>query len=47
MQPGSIQRAMESFNWQYAFESKTVNGKVQVLSEVFIYTLRNFVSHKS
>ena len=27
----SIQRAIENFSWQYAFESKTINEKVQVL----------------
>ena len=27
----SIQHAIENFNWQYAFESKTINEKVQVL----------------
>ena len=39
---GSIQRATENFNWQYAFESETVNGKVQLLMHI----LRNFASHK-
>ena len=33
--------------WQYAFASKTINEKVQVLSEVLMNMLRNFVPHKS
>ena len=36
---GSIQRAIENFNRQYAFESKTINGKVPVLSEVLMNIL--------
>ena len=28
----SIQRTIENFNWEYAFESKTINEKIQVLS---------------
>ena len=43
----SIQRAIENFNWQYAFESKTINEKVQVFSEVLMNILSNFVPHKS
>ena len=42
---GSIQRAMENFNWQYVFESKIINEKVQVLREAYI--LSNFASCKS
>ena len=42
----SIQRAIENFNWQYAFESKTINEKVQVFSEVLMNILSNFVPHK-
>ena len=42
----SIQRAIEIFNWQYAFESETVNEKVQVFSEVLMNILSNFVPHK-
>ena len=30
----SIQRAIENFKWQHAFESKAINEKVQVFSEV-------------
>ena len=41
-----IQRAIDSFNWQYAFESKTINEKVQVSSEVLMNILSNFVPHK-
>ena len=42
----SIQRAVENFNWQYAFESKTILEKVQVLNEVSMNILSNFVPHK-
>ena len=42
----SIQRAIENFNWQYAFERKTINEKVQVFSEVLMNILSNFVPHK-
>ena len=42
----SVQHAIENFNWQYAFESKTINGKVQVFSEVLMDILINFVPHK-
>ena len=42
----SIQRAIENFNWQYAFESKTINEKVQVFSEVLMNMLSNFVPRK-
>ena len=45
---GFIPRAIENFNWHYAFESKTIiNEKVQVLSEVLMDILSNFVPHKS
>ena len=40
---GSIQRARESFNWQYAFESRTIYEKVQVFREVLINVRTNFV----
>ena len=43
---GSIQRAIENFNWQYAFESKTINEKIQVLSDVLMNILSNFVPQK-
>ena len=43
----SVQRTIENFNWQCAFKRKTINEKVQVLSEVLMNLLRNFVSHKS
>ena len=34
-------------NWQYAFESKTINEKIQtVFSEVLMNILGNFVPHK-
>ena len=42
----SIQRAIENFNWQYIFESKTINEKVQVFSEVLMNILSNFVPYK-
>ena len=42
----SIQRAIENFNCQYAFERKTINEKVQVFSEVLTNILSNFVPHK-
>ena len=32
---GFIQRVIENFNWQYAFESKTINEKVQVLRSIY------------
>ena len=41
-----IQRAIENFNWQYAFDSKTINEKVQVFSKVLMNILSNFVPHK-
>ena len=44
---GSIERAIENYNWQYAFENKAVNEKVQVLSETLMNMLSNFVSLKS
>ena len=44
---GSIQRAIENCHWKYAFESKTINEKVQVLSEVLMNILSNFVPQKS
>ena len=37
---------MENFNWQYVFERKTINEKVQVFSEVLMNILSNFVLHK-
>ena len=43
---GCIKRAIENFNWQYAFESKTINEKIQVLSDVSMNILSNFVPHK-
>ena len=42
----SVQRTIENFNWQYTFERKTINEKVQVLSEFLMNILGNFVSHK-
>ena len=42
----SVQRTIENFNWQYAFERKTINEKIQVLSEVLMNMPSNFVSHK-
>ena len=42
----SVQRAIENFNWKYAFESETINEKVQVFSEVLMNILSNFVPHK-
>ena len=44
--PSSIHCAIENFNWQNAFESKTINEKVHVFSEVLMNTLSNFVPHK-
>ena len=41
-----VQHAIENFNWQYTFESKTINEKVQVFSEVLMNMLSNFVPHK-
>ena len=41
-----IQCAIENFNWQYAFESKTINEKVQVFGEILMNMLSNFVPHK-
>ena len=41
-----IQCAIENFNWQYAFGSKTINEKVQVFGEVLMNILSNFVPHK-
>ena len=42
----SIQRAIENFNWQYAFKRKTINEKLQVFSEGLMNILSNFVAHK-
>ena len=41
-----IHCAIENFNWQYAFECKTVNEKLQVFSEVLMNIFGNFVSYK-
>ena len=42
----SIQRAIENFNWQYEFQTKTINKKVQVFIEVLMNILSNFVPYK-
>ena len=42
----SIQRAIENLNCQFAFESKTINEKVQVFSEVFMNVFSNLVPQK-
>ena len=44
---GSFQLAIKNFICQYEFESKTDNEKVQVLNEVLMHILGNFVPHKS
>ena len=36
-----------NFNWKSTFEGKTINKTVQVLNEVLINVLSNFVTHKS
>ena len=46
MEVGSIQRVIENFNWQYAFKSKHVNEKLQVLSEELTNILSNFLFRK-
>ena len=44
---GSVQRAIENFICKYAFESKSINEKVQVPREILMNKLCNFVPHKS
>ena len=42
----SVQRAIENFNWQYAFERKTINEKVEIFSEILMNIFNNYVLHK-
>ena len=42
----SVQRVRENFNWQYAFERKPINEKIQVFSENLMNILSKYVPHK-
>ena len=42
----NIQRAILGFNWRKAFESLSVNSKIDLLNEALLNILRNYIPNK-